>query len=245
MSELWKVAATRSAEFDAAALDYDRYRPRYPDALFDDLTALVSGSGASAIEIGAGTGIATVPLVERGLRVLAIEPGKAMAEILAAKLQERIELVVGRFEDWVPDRHAALVVAFNAWHWVDPAIAVDRVAHLLQRGGVLCLVWTEVVSYGPQALEECLGLHPDDDALQAIATTRLSVEADSRFRWTLRHLARHFAGPGRRGVRRGHAYVWRTHTPKRDAAIRAVINEGCGGSVTKAERANAFIYQRV
>jgi hypothetical protein len=92
VSELWKVAAERSVEFDAAALEYDRYRPRYPDVLFDELTSLVP-SRASATEIGAGTGIATIPLVERGLRVLAIEPGHAMAEILMAKRMERVEIL--------------------------------------------------------------------------------------------------------------------------------------------------------
>lgn len=245
MSELWKVAAERAAEFDAAALEYDRYRPRYPDSLFEELTSLVPRGGASVIEIGAGTGIATVPLVDRGLGVLAIEPAQGMAEILKAKLQDRVEVVIGRFEDWLPDRNADLVVAFNAWHWVDPAVAVDRVAELLQRGGVLGLVWTEVLRYGPPVLEERLALHPDAEVLQTIVGTRLSVDADDRFDRPV-VLSHDFSR-----VLDAETYIAVTHTyggphtPERDAAIRAVINDDCNGAVTKTERAKAFLYRRI
>lgn len=244
VGELWKIAAGRSEEFDAAALDYDRYRPRYPDALFDELISLLPGASTSAIEIGAGTGIATVPLVERGLRVLTIEPGQAMAAILADKLQERAEIVVGRFEDWVPDRHVGLVVAFNAWHWVDPAVAVDRVADILQPGGVLGLVWTEVISYGPPVLEERSRLRPDGELLQPIIGSRISVDNDDRFGRPVvmsHEFSRVLAADAYVAVTRTYGGP---HTPERDAAIRAVIDENCGGAVTKTERANAYVYRR-
>ena len=37
VSDLWRVADKASERFAAQALDYDRYRPRYPDSVFDDL----------------------------------------------------------------------------------------------------------------------------------------------------------------------------------------------------------------
>ena len=62
----------------------DRYRPRYPNDLFDDIVELGElKPGAKTIEIGAGTGIATGPLMSRGLQVIAIEPGPAMSAIAA------------------------------------------------------------------------------------------------------------------------------------------------------------------
>ncbi|HET6873413.1 MAG TPA: rRNA adenine N-6-methyltransferase family protein, partial [Acidimicrobiales bacterium] len=85
--EMWTSAASRRDEFDQGAVAYDRYRPRYPDSVFDEIvTKARLGPGASAVEIGAGTGIATVRLVERGLRVTAVEPAPAMAAIVRAKL---------------------------------------------------------------------------------------------------------------------------------------------------------------
>ncbi len=74
-----------------------------------------------------------MPLVERGLEVIAIEPAPAMAAVARKKLGGRAEVMVGRFEDWpMMDRVQA-----------DVALA----AELLPSGGSLALVWTEVVSW--------------------------------------------------------------------------------------------------
>ena len=52
--------------FNQAAERYDRARPTYPPALFDDLARLAGiGPGCRVLEIGCGTGQATVPLAER------------------------------------------------------------------------------------------------------------------------------------------------------------------------------------
>ncbi len=60
MSDLWRVASEASERFAAQALDYHRYRPRYPEGVFDDIVRLANLSPEDkAIEIGAGTGIAT------------------------------------------------------------------------------------------------------------------------------------------------------------------------------------------
>ena len=68
----------------AAAGAYDRYRPRYPIELFDDIINLGElKPGAIAIEIGAGTGIATGSLISHGLRVVAIDTSPAMCPSLA------------------------------------------------------------------------------------------------------------------------------------------------------------------
>src|SRR6266545_4738205 len=60
------------ATFNQAADLYDRARPGYPPALFDDLAELAGvGPGCRVLEIGPGTGQATVPLAERGCHVVA------------------------------------------------------------------------------------------------------------------------------------------------------------------------------
>ena len=41
VSDLWRTAGKASERFAAQALDYDRYRPRYPDDVFDDLVESV------------------------------------------------------------------------------------------------------------------------------------------------------------------------------------------------------------
>ena len=157
MSDLWRAASKTSERFAAQALDYDRYRPRYPDSVFDDLAASVKlVPGDKVVEVGAGTGIATEPLVERGLQVTAIEPSATLAAVAESKVADRARFFVGRFEDFSTDSHIKLLTAFNAWQWVEPRVAVDLAARLLEPGGSLALVWTEVISWGQAPFEECL-----------------------------------------------------------------------------------------
>ena len=61
------MATEQRFTFDHIADLYDRHRPRYPEKLFDDLLSL-SGIIPSEriLEIGSGTGQATLPLARRG-----------------------------------------------------------------------------------------------------------------------------------------------------------------------------------
>jgi protein-L-isoaspartate O-methyltransferase len=69
-----------SAGFDEAAEVYQRTRPVCPPQLFDDLIGLAGLSpGNRVVEIGCGTGQATVPLAERAMAVTAVEPGPNLA----------------------------------------------------------------------------------------------------------------------------------------------------------------------
>ena len=108
------------------------------------------------IEIGAGTGIATEPLVRRGVSVIAIEPSPEMAALSTGQAQVVVaRSSLGRFEDYCSAGcSSSWLLAFNAWHWLNPEIAVDRVEELLAPGGSLALVWTEVVSWGEEPFEE-------------------------------------------------------------------------------------------
>lgn len=89
--------AQRGLSFDAAAAQYDAARPGYPPALFDAVEDLTGRPlrGSRVIDVGAGTGIATRLLRERGARVTAVEPGPGMAAQLRSALPD-IPLVLGR-----------------------------------------------------------------------------------------------------------------------------------------------------
>jgi SAM-dependent methyltransferase len=127
--------------FDAAALLYDEARPGYPPDLFDDLVAL-SGllPGGHILEIGCGTGQATIPLARRGYRILAVELGAQLAAVARRNLAPypHTEVVVGDFETW-PLEPAAfdLAIAATSFHWIDPAIRYLKTAQSLRPGGML------------------------------------------------------------------------------------------------------------
>jgi len=71
--------ATRG--FETAGERYERGRPEYPPSAIDWLVerlGLAERPGARVLDIGAGTGKLTRPLLERGLRALAVEPVAGM-----------------------------------------------------------------------------------------------------------------------------------------------------------------------
>jgi hypothetical protein len=74
--------------------------------------------------------LATLPLVERGLHVYAVEPSEELAVLAGSKVRGRATLVSGRFEDCGLPSRVRLVTAFNAWHWVQPSVGVERAARL-------------------------------------------------------------------------------------------------------------------
>ena len=79
--------ARLSRTFDEDAELYDRARPGYPPELYDDLMDLVgAGPGSRVLEVGCGTGQATVPLAARGFRITAVEAGPNMAALARRNL---------------------------------------------------------------------------------------------------------------------------------------------------------------
>jgi len=135
----------RRMSFNADALTYQRGRPRYPDAVFD-LLAKRCGlrPGARVLEIGAGTGLATGPLLAAGAHVVAVEPGEALAAILAADHAcDRLEITVGDFETVDLPGGFDLAVAATALHWLDPATSTAKIAGLVRPGGWLAAWWNE------------------------------------------------------------------------------------------------------
>lgn len=135
--------------FDEDALLYDQARPGYPEALFDDIVAF-SGiePDGQVLEIGCGTGQATLPMARRGYHIVGIELGAHMAAVARQKLAvyPLVEIHVGAFEEWpLKEQAFDLVLSATAFHWIDPAISYQKTAHALKRGGTLALFWHEHV----------------------------------------------------------------------------------------------------
>jgi SAM-dependent methyltransferase len=127
--------------FDAAAEIYDRVRPSYPAALFDALFDLLR-TEPEIVEVGPGTGQATVDLLARGASVRAIEIGPAMAAILRSNLSsDRLDISVGDFEELeLPPRSADAVFSATAYHWISARGRTDQPARILRPGGTLAIV---------------------------------------------------------------------------------------------------------
>jgi SAM-dependent methyltransferase len=231
-------------------LDYDHYRPRYPQACFDDLVETAGlKPGNEVVEVGAGTAIATVPLVEAGLKVTAIEPGADMAAVAKAKLAGRATFFDGRFEDWSPTVSVSLVVAFNAWHWVEPSRGVELAGRALVSGGTIAIAWTEVVSWGSdpfaKLLSETTGAPWPIGPFAEFVASIEPLRADAHFGPVEVHRHRFervldavtFVAVTRTY---GGAYEAETY-----GAIARAIDEELGGSVTKVEEVVLYMARRL
>lgn len=131
---------SRAVIFGDEAAAYDRYRPRYPAASIDHVLGLTDVG--SAVEVGAGTGIATADLARPGVEVLCLEPSAEMAGILRSRNLVGVRIEVTTFEDWEgQDDSVDLIYAAQAWHWVDPDTSYDKARRVLRPGGALALMW--------------------------------------------------------------------------------------------------------
>jgi SAM-dependent methyltransferase len=123
-------------------------RPTYPDAVFDDIVELGAlSAGARILEIGCGTGQATLPFARRGFDVVCVELGAGLAAFAQRKLAEfdHVEIVNADFETWEPAATFDAVVAFTSFHWIAPELRYAKPARLLREDGVLAVVETQHV----------------------------------------------------------------------------------------------------
>ncbi len=100
--------------------------------------------GDPILEIGAGTGKATLAFARRGLSLRCLEPGERLAALLRDHCRElpnvRVETV--RFEEAaIEPGSQALVFAAQSFHWVDAETGLSRCAEALRPGGTLALFW--------------------------------------------------------------------------------------------------------
>ena len=89
--------------FNTVASIYDAQRTGYPEALFDDLLEICRlEPDHRVLEVGCGTGQATVGFAARGLRVVAIDPGDRLLDVARPKFVEfpNVQFEIGSFEDW-------------------------------------------------------------------------------------------------------------------------------------------------
>ena len=128
----------RAGSFGDVAELYDRIRPAYPDALIDTLLA---EHPTRVLDVGCGTGIVSRLFASRSCKVLGVEPDPRMA---AVARRQGAAVETGTFEEWdAKGRRFDLLVAGQAWHWVDPRVGARKAAEVLRPGGRIGLFWNQ------------------------------------------------------------------------------------------------------
>lgn len=140
------IDPARARGFDAWADEYDRYRPGYPPALFDTIAdRLALPPRPLVVDLGAGTGRATLAMAERGWRVTAVEPGGSMLESMRARASDDGLVVASVQADaeatGLDPGSVDLVTAAQAFHWFDKRRALDEMARITRPSGGVALFW--------------------------------------------------------------------------------------------------------
>jgi ubiquinone/menaquinone biosynthesis C-methylase UbiE len=133
------------AGFARSADAYERSRPGYPDEAIRHLVSHLT-AGARVLDLAAGTGKLTRPLLASGLDVVAVEPVPDMR----AGLPARVRVLDGTAEA-VPlaDGSVDAVTVGQAFHWFDGERALDEIHRVLRPKGMLGLIWNRRVEEDP------------------------------------------------------------------------------------------------
>lgn len=129
--------------FSQVAGVYAQWRPTYPAALFDALTAVVPAN-SSVWEPGCGSGQATRGLAARFATIYATDPSAAQIEQHWATKEPagnvRVAVEAGESTS-LPDASVGLVAVAQALHWFDRRRFFAECERVLRPGGVLA-AWT-------------------------------------------------------------------------------------------------------
>lgn len=124
--------------FDSAADVYDRVRPGYPP---EAIQWFGLRPGQTVVDLAAGTGKLTAPLLTTGASVIAVEPSEGMLAVLRRRVPGA-EAIRGTAEE-IPlgDGIADALLVAQGFHWFANDVALGEIHRVLRPGGMLGLVW--------------------------------------------------------------------------------------------------------
>jgi ubiquinone/menaquinone biosynthesis C-methylase UbiE len=134
--------------FTGKAELYKKFRPSYPKALIDYLYSNLNFSQQSIIaDIGAGTGIFTRLLLERGSKVYAIEPNEDMRETSKKDLSEYKKFVsfnTPAENTGLDEASVDFITVAQAFHYFDRELFKRECQRVLRPNGKVVIIWNDV-----------------------------------------------------------------------------------------------------
>ena len=131
-------------KFSGKADVYGKFRPGYPDALYEYLCKNYLPHGGVAADVGAGTGKFAAGLIKRGIKTFCVEPNADMARVLIDELGSfaEFEHIASPAENIaLPEKSVDLVTAAQAFHWFDGKAFYASCKRVLKPGGAVALIW--------------------------------------------------------------------------------------------------------
>lgn len=125
--------------FDTVATRYEKLRPKYTDDLYKTLFNYISiDNSSNVVEVGIGGGQATLPILERGCTLTAVEYGENFSKLCEKKFEnyKNFSVITEKFENTsFADFQYDLVYSASAFHWIPENIGYPKVYAMLKSGG--------------------------------------------------------------------------------------------------------------
>ena len=148
--------------FSSIATKYARFRPTYPDTIFDWVAA-TAPARLAAWDCGCGNGQATLPLADRFDRVFATDPSAEQIGVAPARAGIRWSVAPAEACGLAPASVDAVTVA-QALHWFDLPRFWQEVRRVVRPGGLLA-AWTYGVPFVDDAGIAAQLRHLHDDVV--------------------------------------------------------------------------------
>ena len=134
--------------FDDVATIYEKYRPSYPEEYISYLISKCNLNKNSVIaDIGAGTGIFTKQLLDKNLKVIAVEPNDKMRKVLEEKLSvnKSFTSINGTDKNTnLKENSTDLITVAQAFHWFDIKSFRKECKRILKPNGKVCIIWNKL-----------------------------------------------------------------------------------------------------
>ena len=125
--------------FDTVADTYEKLRPGYTNELYQAIFEYkLINNMSRVVEIGIGGGQATLPFLQTGCNLTAVDYGENFCEICREKFKDypNFSAVSGKFEDIDFNGEYDLIYSASAFHWIPEEIGYKKVYDMLKNGGV-------------------------------------------------------------------------------------------------------------
>ena len=196
------------------------HRAEYAGAAISRLLRHLPNAGVGyAVDIGAGTGKLTRPLLAAGLQVAAVEPNESMRNVAMQIALNRTALWIGGRAESLPLQSSWFDLACfgSSFNVVDPARSLDEASRVLKHDGILAILWNHRDLNDPlqAAVESVIRTHiPDflhgsrrEDPTMVVLASNQFVAIDS-FRSPFEYVT----------TREHYVAAWRSHATLARAA---------------------------
>ena len=126
--------------FDGDSDHYHSHRIEPPSIVVDIIKKiLVGNSPGRVVDLGCGTGLATIPWAKVADEVIGIEPNASMRDqALGEANVGNVRITDGNHSDMgLPDGSVDIVTCSQSLHWMEPGPAHKEIVRVLRKGGVL------------------------------------------------------------------------------------------------------------